>query len=587
MSDKISALAAGQEFELGPSSEVLADIIENKMRTISFDPQDAYKTLSEANKRALAHLVKAASVLDTVFLKQDHPDDIRARDVLREAAQAGDGDAERALTLWTIFNGVEGYDLYAPKTVPFRLFKNKELKPGRAYYPQDITKDELADYIAAHPEQAAALLSNNTIVSRRDGRLVAEPYSVVFRDEMEACAHELLAAARETDHAAFASYLRWQAQALVNDSDPEAMYNADKAWAGLEDSPLEFTIGRESYEDELSSEVATDPRVHAVLCDHALVAKAKDAIGVRVGIVNKESYAKISMYRHSMAAVNEQVPFLERYRDQLGDLTQSKMTFADVDLVCFSGDYASIRRGISVAQNLPNSDKLAVQLKAGNRSVFHRQVRQDIDQVKLQKFLDALVDPAQHGLYDPDADFLHTIGHELVHSLGPVTTADGRDKKVSLGAYGDMLEENKADLGSILWASYFVSTGAFSNEEANKIYMTWTADMLPVKQPVLQEAHRMRELLQLNYFMERGAVHFEKGGKLSIVPEKMGPVAKEMLADVISLQLKGDAKEAQTFVERYAVWTEAFRYAADEQLKLKPKRYRLIRQPMRDRLLAM
>jgi len=586
MSEKIEDLAVGGAFELGLSSEILADIIENKMRMIDFDPLDAYAQLSEPNKRALPHLVKAAEILDAVFLKQDHPDNIRAREVLEAATQSGDGDAAHALTLFTIYNGVEGYDLYAPQTVPLRLFKNKELQPGRAYYPQDITKEELAGYIVKHPEQASALLGNNTIVSRKGERLIAEPYSVVFRDEMEAGARELLAAARETDHAGFADYLRWQAQALVNDSDPEVMFKADQAWANLEDSPLEFTIGRESYRDRLSGDVAADPRVLAVLHDHALVAKSKDAIGVRVGIVNQESHKKIAGYRCQLSDFNEQMPLLDQYRAQAGDIGQSKMTFVDVDLVALSGDYAAVRSGLSLAQNLPNSDKLAVQLKAGSRLVFHRQVRHSVDMVQRQKFLEALVDREQQAWYDLDADFLFTIGHELVHSLGPSLTQDGRDKYVSLGEYGDMLEENKADLGSVLWTSYSVANGAFTPEQANKIYLTWVADQLPTKQPCKDEAHRMREIMQLNYFREQGAIRFEKGGKLSIVPEKMAAAAREMLSSVITLQLAGNPVEAQAFVEKFIGWDEALQYSADEQRKLKPKRYRLVRQPMRERLAA-
>jgi hypothetical protein len=574
------------EFTIGIGPRKLNDIVTNKTRELDFSvPNEVYNQLSPANQKALAHLVKAAEFLDTAFLQQDHPDNLRARKKLTKAAANGNKLAEQALTLFTIHNGVEGKDMYAKKSKPLNLFSDKKLAAGKGFYPQDLTKKELADYIVAYPEQASAIFGNNTVVRRDGDRLVALPYSVAFREETEGAARELLAAAKETDHKGFAEYLRWQAQQLVNDSDPETGFMADKLWINnLEDSPLEFSIGRENYEDRMSADAASDPRVKKVLEENGIKAKAKDSYGVRVGIVNKESYAEIADYRKHLEDFGKEMPLNDQYPQQT-DGKGSKMTFADVDLVAFTGDYAAVRGGITVAQNLPNSDKLAVELKEGSRLVFHRQVRQGGDPAQRQKFLDALVDPAQHKFYEPNADFLFTIGHELVHSLGPRATKDGRDKSGSLGKWGSMLEENKADVGSIAMTDYFVRIGKFTPEQANQIYLTWAADELPQKQPSDDEAHRSRSIMQLNYFREKGAIKFEKGGKLSIVPEKMAEAGRQMLAEVIQLQLDGDPAKAEAFVKKYAAWNDALQYAADERMKLKPKLYRLIKQPIRDRIL--
>lgn len=580
-----ASLGENGEFTYGISAKRLDDIVTEKTRTLDFTlPDAAYDQLSDANKKALAHLVKAANFLDIVFLKQDHPDNIRARDALEKAAAAGDKRAEQSLVLFNLHNGVEGPDMYSPKTKPLRIFRDKKIQPGKNFYPQDITKKELADYIVANPEQASALLSNNTIVQRDGSRLKAVPYSVAFREEMEGAAKELLLAAKETDHKGFAEYLRWQAQALVNDSDPEMGYTADKLWiSNLEDSPLEFTIGRENYEDRMSADVASEPRVKKVLEENGIKAKAKDSIGTRVGIVNKDSYAEIADYRKHLEAFAATMPHTNQYKQQT-ESGGAKMTFADVDLVAITGDYAAVRGGITVAQNLPNSDKLAVELKEGSRLVFHRQVRQGGDPAAEKKFLDALIDPAQHKWYDNNADFLFTVGHELAHSLGPRATKDGRDKSGSLGKYGAMLEENKADVASIAMTDYFVQIGKFTQEQANTIYLTWAASELPNKQPSEDEAHRSRSIMQLNYFIEKGAIEFAAGGKLKIVPEKMGQAGRDMTAEVVQLQLDGDVAKAEAFVKQYAAWNPALQYAADEKMKLKPKLYRKVHQPLRARL---
>lgn len=582
-----AALGKKGEFTYGIGPRKLKDIVENKSRALDFTlPDTVYDGLSDANKTALSHLVKAAAYLDTVFLKQDHPDNIRAKAKLEKAAAKGDKTAQQALQLFNLHNGIEGKDLYAKKSAPLRLFKDKKLQPGKNFYPQDLSKKELADYIVAHPEQAAALLGNNTIVVRDGKKLQALPYSVAFAEEMQGAARELLLAAKATDHKEFAEYLRWQAQQLVNDSDPETGFKADKLWiSNLESSPLEFTIGRENYEDRMSADVAADKRVKKILDENGIKAKAKDSIGVRVGIVNKDSYAEIADYRRHLEKFAEEMPLKDKYKQQTEN-GGSKMTFADVDLVAIAGDYAAVRGGITIAQNLPNSDKLAVELGEGSRLVFHRQVRQGGDPAAEKKFLDALIDPAQHKWYDHNADFLFTVGHELAHSLGPRATADGRDKSGSLGKYGSMLEENKADVTSVVMTDYFVRIGKFGQEQANKIYMTWAAGELPTKQPGPDEAHRSRSIMQLNYFIEKGAIEFKKGGKLSIKPEKMAEAAKSMLAEVVQLQLEGDAGKAEAFVKKYAAWNETLQYAADEKLKLKPKLYRHVNQPLKAKLQA-
>jgi hypothetical protein len=154
-----------------------------------------------------------------------------------------------------------------------------------------------------------------------------------------------------------------------------------------------------------------------------------------------------------------------------------------------------------------------------------------------------------------------------------------------LGKYGSMLEENKADVASLVMADYLVSKNILASDLANKIYLTWATMELPAKQPSEGEAHRMRAVMQLNYFREKGALIFEKGGKLRVVPEKMAPVARQMLTEVVEFQLEGNAEKAQAFVETYAVWNGALQYAADEIMKTKPRLYRLLRQPVRDRIL--
>lgn len=586
-SDADHSLVGTGAFEIGISPERLADIVQNKTRRIVLDPPpEMLGGLSPGNRRALVHLVRAARRLNQVFLKQDHPDNLHAYQFLKVAAEeeaAGPNQAvvSHALTLFRMFNGLEGLDRYSETSVPLRIFKDKRLYPGKAFYPQDLTTQEMVDYLRTHPEQTSALLSNNTVVVRspRHG-LEAVPYSLAFREDMQAAAWELMQAAGETDHPGLKRYLQWQAQALVNDSDPEMGYRSDSAWINLEDTPLEFTIGRESYYDRFSPDVASDPEIRKIAQAYGIKTKSKDSIGVRVGIVNPESAQVIEEYKKHLAAFSRTLPFNDQYEQD----PHRNMTFADVDLVAMTGSYAAARSGVITAQSLPNNDKLAPQLGVGKRMVFHRQVRQSEDPGMRRKILNALVVSSQRGLFDANSIFLFTVGHELSHGLGPRSTRDGRDKKVALGKYGNILEESKADLGSFLMTDYLVRVEYFSPEQANSIYLTRLVRMLPKRKPSRDEAHRFRSLVQLNFFRENGAIVFDHKGKLQIVPEDIPAVASDMLTEVIRLQLEGNISGAEAFVERYGEWHETLAYAAAEQMKLKPKLYRLIEQPLAELL---
>jgi len=573
--------------KLAISEKELDEILNTKSTTYVFNPQEAYDELAEGDKKALKHLIKAGKALDSVFLKQDHAKNIEVKKALQKAADAGNTHAAKALQLFNIFNGIEGQSGLDPK--PVRLFKDLESDKGKNVYPADLTKEELVSYLKKHIEQAPAILNNDSIVKRKGSRLEAVPYSIAFKKEYEAAAKELLQAAKETTHKDFAKYLRLQAQALIS-TDPEYTYKADEAWANLKDSPLEFTIGRESYEEGLTGAVAEDKELVDLIEQNGFSIKPKDFISARVGIVDQASTQNLADYKNHLKTLSELMPLKDQYIQSVDTKKpgeETKQTLADVDLVYLGGDYAARRPGLTLAQNLPNDDKLSVQLNAGKRNVFHKQIRQTENPEARQKLLDNLIDSSQHKWYDKEADHLFTVGHELSHSLGPIKTKSGGDKKASLGdGYGDIVEECKADMGSISSVPYFVQIGKYTPEMANKIYLTWAVRQTPLSNPPLNQAHRVREVMQLNYFMEKGAIKLEKGEKLSIVPEKMASTAKQMLEDVIKIQLEGNPAKAKEFVDKYRQWNDKLQYISDVRQNLSPKPFKIIETPLADRILG-
>ena len=153
-------------------------------------------------------------------------------------------------------------------------------------------------------------------------------------------------------------------------------------------------------------------------------------------------------------------------------------------------------------------------------------------------------------------------------------TAQGLDKKTSLGDYGDAVEEAKADLGSILMSDYFVKVGKYTQQQMDEIMLTWAAGLLSQEPPSKAQAHAVRRVAQYNYMRCCGAIEFEVNGKLKVNKDKLVPAAKSMLTEIIKLQLAGDANAANEFFDKWFVWTAEQEYASKILKSMKPKIYK-------------
>jgi hypothetical protein len=198
----------------------------------------------------------------------------------------------------------------------------------------------------------------------------------------------------------------------------------------------------------------------------------------------------------------------------------------------------------------------------GRRNVYHRQIRFISDEKKLQERLDAILDKEQHKYYLNEADHWFTIGHENAHSLGP------KESSEKLGKYRNIIEENKADMGSLAFVDLLTELGMYTQEQRLQIIVTFVADNFLKSKPTLSQAHRVRTVMQNNYFASRGAYEITKEGKIKVNIEKVVPVAKEMLAEIIRIQIDGDFNKAEKYVLDNFVWTENMEIIAKKLQKV-------------------
>lgn len=535
---------------------------------------DGYKNLSEGNQKALRHLIRAGEIFNDVFLEQDHPLNLMQKKALEEAAPHS-RHAELALRFFNSLNGVEG--LNGIDKEPVELFKGIKGRPGRNFYPEDLEPDEFHEILirmlrAGKVDEVRRILSVRTMV-RRDGKnLKAIDYTEYFEKAFSDAANEIELAAHYTDDAPLKDYLGWQAQALLQNNEDMDML-ADKHWAILQKTPIEFTIARENYADELTPTVFDNPELAQLLEENNIEVNAKDSLGVRTGIVNQKGTELLLKFKEHMKELAELMPYKERYRQTISSAAELKQAMVDVDLTDLQGDFAAVRGGITTAENLPNNDKLSVKMGGGRRNVYHRQVRQCVDKDKERQILERLVAPEFHRYYDDEALHLFVIGHENGHSLGPDSSYQS-----ALGAYAHTIEEHKADVISVTFMPEYVKLGVIDEKTLKKVYTTWVAGSLFLRaEPNPSLPHRVADLIQFNYLLTHGAISFDDNGKLHLDFNKFPAVMHALLDETITVQLSKSPQTAKAFIDKYAVWGEQSQRIAEVHASLGLKPYKVIK----------
>lgn len=559
-------------FRLKYTPEELAQKAGTQMRQITLLNKDssAYQNLAEGDKKALEYLVNAAKIMNDVALEQDHPLNLVQKQAL-EVMAVGDEYVSNALKLFNSLNGVAGYNGIDPD--PVEIFEGIHGYEGCNFYPTDLTAAELQQIISKmldedKVDEVRKILSARTMVRRQKDELRAIDYTEYFAEEFSEIANELECAAHFATDELFKDYLGWQAQALLQ-NNVEMDILADKHWAKMQKTPLEFTIGRENYEDKMTPTIFDNPELVARLTKFGVAPVSKDMLGVRVGIVNTEGTELLLKFKNEMMRLAGLMPRANEYVQNVGENRDLKQTMVDVDVISLSGDYAMCRGGITLAQNLPNNDKPSLSHGGGRRNVYHRQVRQGGDKEKTHKILDGLVAEELHRYYDEDADHLFTIGHENGHSLGP----DG-SYQTALGIYQHIIEEHKANIVAAAMMPEYVKSGVISAEDLKKIYTTWVVKRhLLLAYPASKEAHRVADLIEYNYLSEKGAIWFDETKKLHIDFDKLIEVVHRLLEDIITVQLSKSSECAKEYVNRWGAWGEIAQYVADYKQKLGVRPY--------------
>jgi len=524
-----------------------------------------YTSLEEGDKKALKYLAKAAVILQNIHFRIDEPNNIPFKKFLEKVIKE-EGN-EQAILTKKVFDGQKGINAVDALGHEINLAKGIKLKPGMGVYPEDITKEELHNILIKmlkenKTEEVKNILNQRSIVERDGEYLKAVDYVDFFKDEFSKIADLLDEAAKVSTNSDFNEYLNLQAKAFRK-ADPVLDAHADIKWAELQDTPLEMTITRESYLDQLTGSFTKNEELSQLLKNNNIKPVPKDSLGFRLGIVNKNGTEMVLGIKQYLPLMAEKMPYNNEYNQSIiSNDSNIKQTMVDVDLVILAGDCGAFRTSITLAENLPNDDKLSISMGGGKRNVYHRQIREAGgagNPEKVKKFLDLILDPDQHQYYDYEADHWQTICHENTHSLGPVIKND------NLAEFSHIIEEIKADLGGLSFLDLLLEKGYYTEEQKNKIIVTYiTGRLFPKEEPIITQEHLVGSVIENYYIFTHGGYEI-KDGRIHVNIDKVNDIAKEMMKETIRVQLDNDYNKGKKYVESYFKWTDEMKLIAQKK----------------------
>ena len=477
-------------------------------------------SLPRSERAALARIIDAARVMDALFLEQ-----VWAGNPALLLELQGDRSASRQaqLAFFLVNKGpwsrVEGNRPFVPG-VPSK-------PEGAAYYPPDATRDEIAAWIEGLSGDARAAATGFFTVIRRsvDGGLQAVPYSLEYQGPLALAAGHLRAAADLTAEPTLERYLRARADAFASNQ----YYESDVAWMEI-DAAIEPTIGPyEVYEDEWFN--------------------YKAGFEAFVTIRDDAETAQLARFGAELQGLEDNLPIDPAYRDPaLGALAPIRV----VNVVFTAGDANS---GVQTAAfNLPNDERIVRDY--GAKRVMLKNVQEAKFQQVLAPIAAVAVPFSERVDVSFDAFFTHILMHELMHGLGPHSVdGDGRATTVrqALRETYSTIEEAKADISG-LWALHFlIDKGVIDRSLERSIYTTFLASTFRSIRFGINEAHGRGVAVQLNTFLDAGAVTVDVDGRFRMDHTRIREAVEGLTRRLLTIQAQGDYDEANRVLETLGV----------------------------------
>jgi hypothetical protein len=494
-----------------------------QQKSARFAPTDltADLTALPANEReALAHMVRAAQVMDAIFLEQVWAgNETLLYSLVQDESPLGKARLHEFLINKGPWSRLDHNEPFVPGVPP--------KGPSANYYPADATKEEVEKWIDSLSDAEKTRATGFFTTIRRDanGRLVAVPYNLEYQGELTQAAQHLRAAAAATTQPTLKAYLESRAAAFLSND----YYDSDVKWMEL-DATIEPTIGPyEVYEDEWFN--------------------YKAAFEAFITVKDQAESGKLAKFSGALQDIENNLPIDPKYRNPK---LAAMAPIAVVNTVYSAGD---ANRGVQTAAfNLPNDERV-IREKGAKRVMLKNNQQAKFDKVLLPISKVALASPDQ-GNVSFDAFFTHILMHELMHGLGPHDiNVSGRKSTVrqELKDTYSAIEEAKADISGLFALQYLVDKGQIDKALEKTMYTTFLASSFRSLRFGINEAHGRGQAIQLNYLLDQGGFKVNGDGTFSVDAGKIRDAVIALTREIMTLQAEGSYAKAKQMIDTLGV----------------------------------
>jgi hypothetical protein len=479
--------------------------------------------LPAGERAALVPLIRAAQMMDALFLRQSWAgNESMLLDLLADETPLGRARLHYFLINKGPWSRLDHDEVFVPGAPP--------KPPSANFYPSGSTKSEVESWMAALPPEERRIAQGFFTTIRRapteSGRsFFTVPYSVEYQGELAQAAALLRQAAGTTAQPTLKRFLESRAAAFISND----YYDSDVAWMEL-DASIEPTIGPyEVYEDEWFN--------------------YKAAFEAFITLRDDAETEKLARFSNELQALENALPIEPRFRNpKLGALAPIRV----VNVLFTAGDG---NRGVQTAAfNLPNDERIV--REKGAKRVMLKNV-QEAKFARVLKPIAAIALPAgdeSRVAFDPF--FTHILMHELMHGLGPrLITVDGRATTVrqELKENYSAIEEAKADVSGLWALQQLVDRGVIDRSMEQSMYTTFLASAFRSIRFGLNEAHGRGIALQLNYFLDSGAVVVNKDGRFRVDATRIKQSVTDLTREIMTLQANGSYAGATALLKKLVV----------------------------------
>ena len=483
--------------------------------------------LPPGERDALAKLVEAARIMDSLFLRQVWAGNDALLQQLAHAAVASPvgptrSNAEARLHYFLINKGPWS-----------RLDHNQPFVPGvpakpeaANFYPAGATKAEVEQWLNGLQGDAKALATGFfTTVRRTPQGFTAVPYSIEYQGELARAAALLREAAASTTEPTLKTFLTSRADAFLSND----YYASDVAWMEL-DAEVEPTIGPyEVYEDEWFN--------------------AKAAFEAFITVRDDAESKKLQAYAAHLQELENALPIDPKYRNPtLGALAPIRV----VNVVFAAGD---ANRGVqTAAYNLPNDERVV--REKGTKRVMLKNMQDAKFKMVLLPIAKVALPAAQQRDVSFDAFFTHILMHELMHGLGPHNiSAGGRATTVrqELKETYSAIEEAKADVAGLWALQQLADRKQIDPAIARTMYTTFLASSFRSIRFGVNEAHGRGIAVQLSSFLDAGGFVVQPDGTFVVDQSKIVAAVTALTREIMTLQAEGSYAKAKALLDQRGV----------------------------------